>query len=369
MIVPKLNPFQQLYEVFKGFTYPNSYYTLRRQSVGSRILYGLIASVIACIFTFVIGGFQISNDETLQMLIEEMPEFTYSNGILTCDKKEDQEYGDSYLYLDTDYDSFILSQDEPGKAGTDISAKLKEILNHSNATSIMFVSSTNVVNIKRYGAQYNYQSLNLSDLFGLFGINELSKAAVLAGYKGVIMKIALLAGAIVLPFRLLGMFFFALLWSIVALIMNAVMKGKQDFPTLYWISFYIYSLIMVIMALEKSLFSWSTGTVTIVFMIIIVIMLYNTIRNGDPYLEPVMEGNGPAQSSVPVTGGFGVVQDNFDDFMKDSYEEPVLQPYRSTSDVSEENDNLYENDSQETFWNAPQPTNSSSTGLSLKRDE
>lgn len=243
----KLNPFMQFVESYKGFGKPDSYYKLSKQSGGSKFLYAVLISLLACVITFIPAGLFICMDKGLASTIETMPDFSLENSQFVCEAKVDEAYGDAYLFMNTDYDVIYCKDKEtnPPK-GIDVSEKVQEILRDGNIHTMLMVSRSNILNIQVQGGQYSYQNIYLSDIFGVLKIPTISKTLIQDGYKGFIMRCVTFLTFIIWPFKLIGIFWYALLWSLIGLIVNSVCKKNVSFETIYWMSFYLQCAFMMI---------------------------------------------------------------------------------------------------------------------------
>lgn len=377
MITQKMNPFVQIIEAFKAFTFTDTYYRLRNQSAGSKIFAGLIMSVLVSFLTFIVGGIKFANEDGLAQTIDMIPDFAYSNGVMESQKKYDEQVEDVYVVLDTDINAWTLKgYSAPSIQGTDISDKYNRIVNNCTGVSqMMFMSRTNIALVKSVGGQASYQEMKWSEVLGLFGIDSLSKLVIQSEYKHVIMKIAkwLFIGGI--PVHFIGLFFYTLLLSIVGLIVNAVHGTKENFPTIYWITFYMEFVFMITMAIGRLLFTFGTGTLAIAIFIYYIISISKVLRIGALVERELVSAT---NYGGMTTSGFGVVEDDFDQFVKEvdpvpltpepsvkadddffaeekTVEEPIRPQTRRDPFTQEENDE--------------QPTVRRTSGLSLKKDD
>ncbi len=309
-MIEKINPFKQIIETMKAFYYTEIFYRLRRQSTGSKFLVALIASAIACFCTFIIGGWKFGRDKAWDEIMQAMPDFTYSDGQLVCEATYDKKVDEFYLVVDTDVNAWTIAGQDKEAKGIDVTNKINKVMQDSSVDKAVFVSRTNMVMVQKRGNEISHSKEKWTDVFGLFGITGLTKAQVQGGYKRVIMMIAAILFFVVLPFRMLGVFFYAMLWAIIALLLNAIHKSEEDFTTLYWISFYMQISFMVIIALLKLFVSWRTRVTVIALLIYYIIMMSRVLKNGAP-VENVSANYGGSS-------GFGAVQDDFTSFMRES---------------------------------------------------
>ncbi len=302
-----MNPFKQLCEAVKAFGDTPIFYKLRRQSTGSKILYAVIVSCIACAFTFLVQGWKISENRSLAEFIDDIPNFMYCEGQMFLDEKYEFAVEQYYVYADTD----VASWNEPGEVageGVDISSKLEQISKNNNIDEGFFISKTNLIQFKNLKSYPSYTNLKWTELFGLFHIDNLSKAEVKGGYKGVILKGSLILFLLAIPFRGIGLFFYALLWTLVALIMNAILNSEEKFTTLYWMCFYIQSVIMILVAFLKLFFTIKTSLLLVALLGCYIIVFIRILQTGEPGIPIEIPSYAGTTSSV-------ILDDDFDQFM------------------------------------------------------
>lgn len=289
-MITKINPFAQIYEAFKGFTYSGSFYNLRKQSTGSKILYSIIISIITSLLLCGIYAVQFATDKTLNQFLNDLPEFTYVNGEFYCDSKYEDSANGTYILIDTTQNEYTQSH-------------LQNIVQDSSIKQVMLISRTNIISYRSLTGEY--RNMTLSDFLGVFGIQSFSKLQVVSGYKGLIYKVAMIIALIAIPLQFEKLFFTSLLLTLVALIINAVYHTDEDFPTLYWISFYMQSVFMMIIAIGKPLLNFKGITLGIACLILFIIRMSQTLKKGEP---------AAAQSLISSTS----LSDDFDSFMKNT---------------------------------------------------
>ncbi|MDE6627117.1 MAG: DUF1189 domain-containing protein [Lachnospiraceae bacterium] len=343
----KINPFAQIYEAFKGFSFSDSFYNLRRQSTGSKILYSIIISILTSLVFCGLSAFKIASDKDLNQTLNDLPDFSYANGELYCAGQYDINQSGTYLLIDTNQNEFTENH-------------MRSILNDSSTSQALMLSKTNMVMYR--GTTGEYQNMTWNDFMGALGIQTFSKQMLLSGYRGVIYKVATVLFFIMIPYQFIKLFFITLLLTLVALICNATSHTDKDFPTLYWISFYIESVLLIIIAILKPLSVLRGSSLTIACIVLFAITMTNTLKHGEP---------APAVSR-PVSGG---LNDDFDDFISRSdsstvqsaFEEPKPSTYESSSNTYSQPD--YQDpfaETSDTNTETEQKNDNSSSGLSLK---
>lgn len=316
----KWNVGKQFIASFMGLFDAEKYYTLRHQKTGSKILFAFLLAVFTCVVSFVIGGLRLSNSESLEEFVEMIPEFTYGDGRLIFQEKYATTADDMYFYVDTDCEAFCDKNRMVGPAdGTDIGPEIQKMLSEGNLTQMVFVSQTNYINVKAFGNSYQAEDVNYSQVAQVLGIQYFSKGTIAYNYKGFIMKWAIIIALIMLPLRFGWIFLITLIWALIGLIVNAASRSNEDFSTVYWISFYMQTVFMVIRSLSKCIFNYGGTIMTIAFIVIFVIVLYRTLSEGDSVSgAPIAWGGGMQDMSSygNVNNSFGVIEDDLDAFMK-----------------------------------------------------
>ncbi len=353
----KINPFAQILEAFRGFTFSGSFYNLRRQSTGSKIVYSIIISIFTGLLLCALEAFSFSTDKEVTQFMNDLPEFYYSNGEFYCEDKFEESSSGTYMLIDTSQTQFTQNH-------------VKSALADSSITDVLLISKTNIITYKTLTGEY--QDMKLSDLLNVFQIQALSKQQVLSEYKGFIFKVAMIISIGVIPYQFVKLFFVSLILALISLIINAACSSQESFPTLYWISFYIQSVFMIILAIGKPLLSLSNTAFTIACLLLFIIIMYQTLKHGEPVAKPVISNH---------------FNDDFDDFMRQgtvtpstSYSSPFdntntapPSPSYDTLDLNtassyDDADTYTEPFGSNTDTISPeQPKNSS--GLSLKKED
>lgn len=303
----KINPFAQIYEAFRGFTDSNAFYHLRRQSTGSKIIYSLIISILAALMMCGFTVFQIITDKNFNNTLKTMPEFSYLDGEFNCEKSYSIPSDGKYLILDSQVDKWdmnILAQQVQGNAQKG-SQDFQTALNDSNITEIMLISKTNLVSYKKYTNQFS--EISLAELFDALKVSAFSKQTIIDGYKGFTIKVGLLCALFIFPYQFGKLFLMTLLLSLVALIINAICGSREQFSTLYWITFYMQSVILLIKIIGDAFLSFSGFTLTIACLLFYICMMYRTLKNGEPVAKPATSYN---------------TNDDLDDYLQNSYSSP-----------------------------------------------
>lgn len=272
----KINPFIQPIECFLGYAQPGKYWDLREQSGGSKFVFALIMSIIVCCITFGIGGYTFANSKGIKGLIQEVPNFSYSDGVLDLDGQIIFTEDETCLVVDTSVNAYhnYASDD-----GVDASELIEQKFTKEYVTQMILVSATNIVSVKGFGRTYQVQELTFDQLMGEFGIHQFDSQMLKNGVKPFIIKLYLIIGLVVFPFRLGWLYFMPLLWAVVALIVSGIPNKGMNFSEAYWISFYLQSTFVLIKAIIGLFFNMSTLISLIVFGAIFVVMILRIINN------------------------------------------------------------------------------------------
>ncbi len=312
-MITKINPFAQIYEAFRGFTEPGAFYHLRRQSTGSKIVYSLIISILAALMICGFTVFQIITNKDFNNALTNMPEFSYLDGEFNCEKSYSIPSDRKYLILDSQVDKWdidILAQQVQGNAQKGYQ-DFQTALDDSSINEIMLISKTNLVSYKKYTNQFS--EMSLAELFNILNISAFSKQTIIDGYKGFSIKVGLLCALFIFPYQFGKLFLMTLLLSLVALIINAICGSKEQFSTLYWITFYMQSIILLIKIIGDAFLSFGGFTLTIACFLFYICMMYRTLKNGEPVQKPVTSYN---------------TNDDLDDFLQNpTTPEPVRSPF------------------------------------------
>lgn len=344
----KINPFTQIFEAFRSLVSSDALYNLRRQSTGSKIAYSAILSILTGLLVCGLSAFILSTNKVLTQFMNNLPEFYYLNGEFYCEDKFEECETNTYLLIDTSQTQF--TQDH-----------VKSALTKPNISQVLLVSKTNIITYKSLTGEY--QDMKLSDLMGVLQLQSLSKQQTLSEYKGFIFKVAMLCSLIYIPYQFAKLFSVSLILALIALIINAACNTKENFSTLYWMSFYIQSAFMIILSIAKPLLKLKGGVFTIVCLILFIFIMYRTLKRGEPVKKPVTFTNS---------------NDDFDDFMRqDTYPIPPAAPSPfDTTNPSTNIDNAPYNSADaypDSTYNAADDSNSTESsqnfsGLSLKKD-
>jgi len=255
----KIHVPKQFIVAFNAFKDTEDFYDLAAQSVGSKILYAFLTAFLCCLLSYGITTFKIANDDDLAGYINAIPEFTYANGQLKLDQtySNDDRESEVYIYGNTDWESIYLQSNSsaPTQNAIALDNQLQQLISSNQYKKFLIFSKTNFMIVDLEKVQGNYQEMSYADMASLFKVYSLTKSDIMNGYKGVIYKFGGIIGLIMLPVLTIGMFFISLLLSLVGLIVSNVTNNKEDFNTIYWITFYIYSCMALMSNFANAVFN------------------------------------------------------------------------------------------------------------------
>lgn len=252
MTQKKYGPFGQIIMSFVAVVKAKEYFALRRQKTGSKLLVAIIVAILTAMATCALYGVKLAGSQSLAELIEQIPEFSYSEGLLEVDGRYEYEYSGGYLLVDSDIPYFNYGNDVGKYDGAidsmDILSELYE-RNNGTLTQALMMSKRNMV----FVSNGQTQAIKYKDLFGIYGILSFSKQNIEDNYKNVIMKWALIIGALYIPIKFGLLFFVPLIYGLVGLIVASVLKTRSGFKTTYWMAFYMNVVFVIIKCLNPLL--------------------------------------------------------------------------------------------------------------------
>ena len=292
------NPFAQILVSFVALVSQEGYYSLRRQKTWSKLVCAIIVALLTSFITIGIGGWMISENRDLEEVMEQIPEFSYENGSLKVDGSFEACVDGQYFLLSTDIEYFNYGNDRKDYPtainAEDVLALAAEQYTFSQA---YLISEKNLVRISNIPSQNT--SIKLSDMMRLFKINSLSKQGIVGNYKGVIIHWALIIALIWTPFKWVLLFFVPLLYGLIGLIVASILKSGDDFSDVYWISFYI-NIVFVIMKSVIGLFA-RRSIPWWIWVIVYLILIVLTLRQSNHHAQPAVAADRYAGN--PYAGG------------------------------------------------------------------
>ena len=294
------NPFMQIIKSFEGLFVHKTNYKLRKQTTASKFICALLVAILLSLLTLGIGAAKLCNSKVLASVMNDIPDFTFDNGALTLADKYESTTTDTYVLIDTTVPYYYTAGDDsntvPGSVS--VSDSIKQIATNNNFTQVMFISSSNIVLVKLITGQV--QNVKFSDMSSMLHISSFSKNTIVYGYKGFITKWAVIIGLLAIPFQLGFIFLKALIYCLIGLIVNAILKTNDDFNTIFWLTFYILIPLTVFKTIVSGLLTIGGTLIGFIFFILYIVILAFTLKNGDD------------DTGTPQVGY--VVTDTFDTF-------------------------------------------------------
>ena len=276
------NPFVQIAKAYEGFVHSDVYYKLRRQSTKSKILCAIIVTILVNLISFGIRTAKLVTNKNLADTLNEMPDFSYDDGILSLDQKYESATSDTYISIDTDVSYYYSGTGGDGYIDPVDVAPLISKLNQTGSSiqQAMFVSQSNFLMVNYLTGQV--QQMKFSELSQIFNIRSFSKATIQSGYKGFIAKWGIILGLLYLPVRFALLFLVALIFTLLAQVGKSITKSNDDFNTIYWIAFYINIAFVIIKVLLTSLLPIGGSMLNTLFFALFIFIILKTLKAGDP---------------------------------------------------------------------------------------
>ena len=280
-MIETYNPFLQIIKSFEGFVRSEVYYKLRKQTTGSKILCALIVTVLLNLITFGISAAKLCTDKSLYDFIDSIPEFSYEKGSFQAEKKYETTSSGTYVLIDTSVPAYYSIKDDTGFIdAVNIDSLVKKAGENNSIREAMFFSETNAIQVNFITGQI--QKIKYSEVASLLHITSFSKTAILSGYKGFIVKCAVILGLIWLPVQFVLIFLIAFIYCLLAQIGKAITKSEDDFNTIYWIAFYIIMAILLIKTILKNTIPFAGGMLNMLAFALTIFIILKTLKDGDP---------------------------------------------------------------------------------------
>ena len=213
-------------------------------------------AILLSFISVFIAGLKLANNKELAKALNEMPNFSYANGELNVDSKASFANNGTVFYMDTNEEAFYNGTNETGFSDA---KDIQEILGTMNiqgpVQQAIFLAKKNFVMIN-YSSAQNIPPQEYSKVMPTIGITSFDKQMVIDGYKPVVLKLFTVLSGIMVILLFIHLFFITLIWSLIGLIVNAVVKADADFSDIYWISFYINGAFCIVKYVLKLFISW-----------------------------------------------------------------------------------------------------------------
>ena len=308
MAKKKYNSFLQLIKSFVAVVKAEEYITLRRQKTGSKILLAIIVAILTAVGTCALYGVTISNSKDLEELVEQIPDFSYSEGRLEVDGCFEYNQDGVYILVDSDIPYFDFESDKGNYDGSVDALKLMTELYQENSGAlkqVILMSNRNMV----IAADGQSQSMRYKDLFQAMGVSSFDKSIIRDNYKNVIMKTALICGAFYTPVKFGLLFFVPLFYGLIGLVVAKNKKAKSGFATTYWIAFYMNIVFVILKSVNPLLPGWVSyhkWIIRILLWIFVAIQMYRALseeENEMPQIDSTTLYNGSYADGTPYIPG------------------------------------------------------------------
>lgn len=267
-----------LIENFKCLAVPKKFVglTFRKRIVGYVILIMFIAELL-------IYELPIYLDRPILHTVEaadrEVPDFIYRNGELDFNSGKVYTYGDDngLLYINTSAERFV-TKNEYSKF---------YFLNYVGATGIddlpdiaIFISRTNCVFVQKQQQEINeINEITLTNLMGQFNITTWDKPQMLDALSKFIFGFYAFLFAFGWIRDIVGTFFYALLWGLIAFLLNRTQKIKYLYGRMYRLAVYVTVPMRVLRMicikyapLSSSLITMLYGGLVVLYLILAVFL-------------------------------------------------------------------------------------------------
>ena len=257
--------------------------TFRKKIVGYVMLVMLLAVLLAHVLpTYAFGTIPKIIDE-----VEEIcPEFQYKNGKLDYDSGREFSYQNdqTLFYICTGVESFSTQYGTANYFGNYVDMSRPQEL----PPQIMMFSKTNYVMVQN-------QTVNLiplSQLMNEFNITSLNKAQLLDSLDAILNIVFPIGFVFIFLFSVIGIFFFALIWGLIAYLINRTQKISYTYGRMYRLAVYVMVPMRVLrmlctqwLPLPSSLFAWLFRGLILLYLVLALFMDENqkNIIPGSPY--------------------------------------------------------------------------------------
>lgn len=204
--------------------------TFRKGMVGYVMLIMLLAVVLIHVLpTYLLGTIT----KTVESVEENCPEFRYKDGRFDFDSGREFSYQNqkTLLYICTGAERFSLQSGDENYYGNYVDVSRPREL----PPQIMMFSRTNCVMVQNQTAK----QMPLSQLMNEFDITSFDKEQLI-DVLGVILNIAYPIGFVFIYIgSVVGIFFYALIWGLIAFLINLTQNVKYTYGRMYRLAIYV----------------------------------------------------------------------------------------------------------------------------------
>ncbi len=256
---------------FKCLAFPKCFLPMTYQKSGRMVAYVMLVMLIAVLL---IHALPLYFGETVPGMIEsietELPDFHYEDGHLTFGSGEEYLWQDSQslFYICTAVESFSPYYDEENFYGNYIDPT---IIQNGLPQQAIFISSTDYIFVD-YGSAVR---MSLDELMTEFDVSSFTKAQFLETMSSVMYIVLTIGLIIILIGGIIGIFFFALIWGLIAFLINRSQKIQYSYGRMYRLAVYVMvpmrilkMLLTRFLPLPGSLISWTFTGIILVYLIL-----------------------------------------------------------------------------------------------------
>lgn len=260
-----------LVENIKSLAVPQKFMelTFRKGIVGYVMLIMLIAELLINGVPLYLKG---NISQAVEAVDQELPDFTYQNG------KLDFNSGRKYTYRDDNGLVYVNSSVEFFNPNNEYS-KLY-YLNYVGATNLsdlpnvaIFFSRTNCIIVQ----EQHVNEMSLSDLMGQFDITTWDKTQMLDTLSVILFAFYAILFAFGYTVEVIGIFFFALIWGLIAFLLNRTRKIKYTYGRMYRLAVYVMVPMRVLRMLCIQFTPLSSSLITMLYGGLVVLYLILTV--------------------------------------------------------------------------------------------
>lgn len=257
--------------------------TFRKGIVGYVMLIMLLAVLLAHVLpTYAFGTIPKMIDE-----IEEIfPEFQYKNGKLDYDSGREFSYqtNQTLLYICTGVESFSTQSGTANYFGNYVDiARLQEL-----PPQVVMFSRTNCVMVQ----DRTVNLIPLSQLMDAMEVTSFDKAQLMDALDAILNIMFPVIFVFIFVFSVIGIFFYALIWGVIAYLINRTQKINYTYGRMYRLAVYVLVPMRVLrmlctqyLPLPASIFIWLFRGLIILYLVLALFMDENqkNIIPGSPY--------------------------------------------------------------------------------------
>lgn len=278
---------------FKALVKPKEFVNLAYRRVGKMVGYTfltiLLVFLLCTVLPMQIEKVNVVTDLT-DIMDSSIPEFELQeNGKLTIDdgKHFSIVAEGKFVWYDTSVTHLSIDEKSEEFVGNYITDQ--EALQTENCNQLMFFSQDNLVNFQNG----KWTEFSWADLMRGLNITSFSKADLYEHIPGWYQFILTVGYVFIYLGDLINVFFMGLIWGLVGLIMNAILKGYYSYGYLYRMAVYIQLPMLAVRQLLLNLSPLNGGSVAWIcrgFIVLYVcVALFHKINTDGPFKAKKLE--------------------------------------------------------------------------------